>query len=269
MQPRRIIPPDAHAPSGRRGRKHPLRMGPQERPPVGPGARHRWVAPCIAGPGGRVRRRRGAGELRHHPLPRDDLARRQARRRIDRPQLRRRRTQLRPRHRQQHLQGDRRARTRLREFRCIRPLQRVRRLRERERRSRLPPADQRGEGSGRQGFRSTRPLRDRRVRGRRHAGGSAARQPRAQLGREHLHPERHQHHQPLRRDQAAHPRLGAARSAGAGPAGLGLGGADPRAVDGRLLPARLEEDRDRPAGHLLLDQRLRRCGRDQSLFLIR
>ena len=58
---------------------------------------------------------------------------------------------------------------------------------------------------------------------------------------------------------------GAARGAGAGPAVLGIRGADRRAVAGRLLPARLEEDRDRPAGHLFLDQRLRRRGREPGV----
>ena len=53
------------------------------------------------------------------------------------------------------------------------------------------------EGVGRKGHRPARRLRYRSIRRRRHRGGRAGGQARAQLGREHVHPERHQRHQPL------------------------------------------------------------------------
>ena len=94
--------------------------------------------------------------------------------------------------------------------------------------------------------------------------GAAPRPPGGELGREHLHPERHQRHQPFRR-------VGAAR------AGLGAQGRLPAAGDGQLQPAvqrqlvragylhhRLERDGARAGRFVFQHQRLRAHRRQQG-----
>ena len=101
-------------------------------------------------------------------------------------------------------------------LRRVRPRLRLLRLRERERRPRPHAALRRGHGPRRQPRRDPRRLRlvpvqarDARRRGARRLAGD-------QLGREHLHPGRHQRHQPGRRQRPARPRRRAARRAAAG-----------------------------------------------------
>ena len=97
-----------------------------------------------------------------------------------------------------------------------------------------------------------------------HGRGTAPRPPGGELGREHLHPERHQRHQPFRR-------VGAAR------AGLGAQGRLPAAGDGQLQPAvqrqlvragylhhRLERDGAGAGRFLLQHQRFRAHRRQQG-----
>ena len=107
-------------------------------------------------------------------------------------------------------------------------------------------------------------VRVRQVRPWRHGRGAAPRTAGGELGREHLHPERPQRHQPFRR-------VGAAR------AGLGAQGRLPAAGDGQLQPAvqrqlvragylhhRLERDGARARGFVLQLQRLRAHRRQQG-----
>ena len=213
----------------------------------------------LAGTGDRVRRGRAARKPRHHALARRDLPGRRAQSRTGlRRQRQRRQPQLRPRRRQQRFEVHDRPRPRHRQLRCVRPGHRIHRLREPERDAGVHPPERRGEGTGGQGCRRARRVRHRRVRRRRHGHRSAARPARAQLGGEHLHPEWHQRHQPVRREQAEAAGLGATRGVAAGRAGVAVGGADRRPVGGGVLPARLEGDRDRSGRQLLLDDRL--CG---------
>ena len=181
-----------------------------------------------------------------------------------RHQRQRRQPELRPRRGQQHLEVHHRSRRRHRRLRRVRAGHRIHRLRERERDPGAHPAARCGEGPRGQESRVARRLRHRHVRRRGFDHRRASRPTRAQLGREHLHPQRHQRHQPLRREQAQAAGLRAARGAAAGRFGVDFRGTDRHPVGGGVLPARLGGDRDRSGRQLLLVHRLRGTGSEKG-----
>ena len=122
-------------------------------PPVGERPCPRGPAVRVARSGDRVRRRGVPGEPGHHHFARHDLPRPEARLgACRRHQRQRRQSQLRPRHRQQHVEVHHRPRLRHRRFRRVRPRHRIHRLREPEREARAHSPERRREGQGGQGF---------------------------------------------------------------------------------------------------------------------
>ena len=166
----------------------------------------------------------GEGELqgshRHHALARRDLPGRKAQSRTGlRRQRQRRQPQLRPRHRQQRLEVHDRPRRRHRQLRRVRPRHRIHRLREsgRDAGTHRPLSDAAKDRVG-QGLSN---LLDAYVTGTFDAGRldcrRAPRPARAELGGEHVHPERHQRAiNPFDVSRLRTAGLGATRGAGAG-----------------------------------------------------
>ncbi len=216
-----------------------------------------------------VRRRHGAP--RHHALPGDHGARvrarlgdhrhRQRRQRVL-GQPRRRHAQLRRRaHFPERLALHQRAGYRRRRAERVLPGHGLLRLGAGEQQPRAHAADRSGARHRRLGDRAARCLRHRKLQRGPGARAAALRQPGAELGRRHLHSRRHQRHQSHRRGRVPHPGRGAARGAQARSHAERLGVAHREHLARGLLSAPVEGGGDRPARHVFLHQRLRRCGR--------